>query len=167
MIVKTKKKKTKKTKKINKRSVTQLISDFKKYQKKHIKNVKLELNNGLKITHWIWYFFPSKINNSKKLKYVLSQKTIYFSFYNKQEVYAFLNTPYLLKNYIICLKILDETIKKTKKTQKYIMDSFNGSYDSEKVDKSKQYIKLSLIKMNKENGLNKNQTLLLKILNKN
>ena len=162
---KIKTKKTK-TKKIKKRTVSQLITEFKKNQKKHIINVKSELNNGLKTSHWIWYFFPSNIDKIT-LKYNLSENTLYYSFYNKTEVYAFLNTPYLLKNYIICLKILEKTIKKTKKSQKYIMDSFNSSYDSEKVDKSKEYIKLSLIKMKKEVGLNTNQRLLLTILNKN
>lgn len=162
----TKPKKINKTKKIKRRTVSQLITDFKKNQKKHITNVKTELNNGLKTSHWIWYFFPS--NRDKiTVKYKLSENTLYYSFYNKTEVYAFLNTPYLLKNYIICLKILERTIKKTKKSQKYIMDSFNSSYDSEKVDKSKEYIKLSLIKMNKELGLNTHQRLLLTILNKN
>ena len=163
---KTKPKKINKTKKIKRRTVSQLITEFKKNQKKHITNVTTELNNGLKMSHWIWYFFPSNLNKIT-LKYNLSHNTLYFSFYNKTEVYAYLNTPYLLKNYIKCVKILERTIKKTKTSQKYIMDSFNGGYDSEKVDKSKEYIKLSLIKMNKEVGLNTRQRLLLTILNKN
>ena len=142
------------------RPVKELIDEFIYFQKKHIKNVIKELKNGKKKTHWIWYFFPKTLNSFDKIKHEPTEKTKYFSFNSKKEVYAFINTPYLLNNYLICLTLL----KKHKNSQKYIMDSYYQSNDSKKVNDSKKIIKFILIDLQKIKKLTKKQELVLKII---
>ena len=138
----------------------ELIVEFIYFQKKHIKNVLKELKYGQKKTHWIWYFFPKTLNSFDKIKHEPSEKTKYFSFNTKKEAYAFVNTPYLLNNYLICLTLL----KKHKHTQKYIMDSYYQGNDSKKVNESKKIIKFILIDLQKTKKLTKKQELVLKII---
>ena len=142
------------------RPVKELIAEFIYFQKKHIKNVIKELKNGKKKTHWIWYFFPKTLNSFDTLKYEPSEKTKYFSFNSKKEAYAFVNTQYLLNNYLICITLL----KIHRKSQKNIMDSYYQGNDSKKVNESKKIIKFILLNLQKTKKLTKKQELLLKII---
>jgi len=146
--------------KIKNRQIKELIDEFVYFQKKHIKNVIKEIKNGKKKTHWIWYFFPKALNSFDKIKYEPTEKTKYFSFNSKKEAYAFVNKPYLLNNYLICITLLQNH----KNTQKYIMDSYYQSNHSKKVNESKKIIKFTLLSLQKKQKLTKKQQLLLKIL---
>ena len=146
--------------KIKNRQVKELIGEFIYFQKKHVKNVIKELKNGQKKTHWIWYFFPKTLNSFDKIKYEPTEKTKYFCFNSKKEAYAFVNTPYLLNNYLTCITLLN----KHKNSQKYIMDSYYQGNDSKKVNDSKKIIKFILLNLRKKQKLTKKQELVLKII---
>ena len=73
------------------------LSRFAEAHKQHYKNALKEIENGHKITHWIWYIFPQIAGLGR------SSISQYYAIKSIDEAIAFFQDPYLGKNLLtIC-----------------------------------------------------------------
>lgn len=76
------------------------LSRFTDAQEKYYQNALLEVKEGRKRSHWMWYIFPQIQGLGK------SFTSQYYAIQSADEARAFLNDPYLGKNLIELAQVL-------------------------------------------------------------